>query len=89
MTHEEAQKMMQKVANWQLKDNNITRHYEFKDFKEAMIFVNKVADVAETEGHHPDITISYNKVDITLTTHSSGGLTENDFIVAAKIDELT
>ena len=66
----------------------IGREFEFKDFKEAMTFVNNVADLAETEGHHPDITIHWNKVKLDLWTHSVDGLTENDFIVASKINKL-
>lgn len=61
----------------------------FKDFKEAMSFVNNVAGIAEEEGHHPDILIHYNKVTLTLWTHFIGGLHENDFIIAAKINSLT
>ena len=60
----------------------------FKNFVEAMAFINKVADIAEEERHHPDIHISYNKVQLTLTTHAIHGLSENDFILAAKIDSL-
>ena len=60
----------------------------FKNFIGALAFVNKVGDLAEAEGHHPDIHISYNKVQLTLTTHAIGGLSENDFILAAKIDSL-
>ena len=66
----------------------IERQFRFKDFREAIAFVNKVADLAESEGHHPDIFISWNKVRLTLTTHKIGGLSRNDFVLAAKIDEL-
>ena len=66
----------------------IRSRFEFKDFKEAMIFINKVAAIAEEEGHHPDIFISYNKVTIELWTHSIGGLSENDFILASKIEKV-
>jgi 4a-hydroxytetrahydrobiopterin dehydratase len=66
----------------------IGREFEFKDFKEAMTFVNNVANLAEAEGHHPDITIHWNKVKLDLWTHSVDGLTENDFIVASKINKL-
>lgn len=66
----------------------LERKFKFKDFKEAMVFVNKVADIAESEGHHPDIEISYNKVEIELTTHAIKGLSPNDFILASKIDAL-
>ncbi len=76
-------------GGWEVQDNiKIKKHFKFKDFKEAMIFVNKVADLAESEGHHPDITIHYNKVNIFIWTHSISGLSENDFILAAKIDNI-
>lgn len=67
-------------------NHKLRRQFIFKDFREAIAFVNKVADVAESEGHHPDIYIFYNKVQIDLFTHAVGGLSENDFIMAAKID---
>lgn len=69
-------------------DSKIQRAFAFNDFLEAMTFVNKVAVLAESEGHHPDIQISYNKVVIELSTHAVKGLTENDFILAAKINGL-
>ena len=68
--------------------SKITKEYKFKDFKDAMEFVNKVSVVAEKEGHHPDIEIHYNKVNIILWTHFVKGLSENDFIIAAKIDNI-
>ena len=68
--------------------HKIRRQFKLKTFKEAIAFVNKVADLAEEEGHHPDIYIFYNKVQIELFTHAVGGLSENDFIMAAKIDTL-
>lgn len=68
--------------------HKLRRQFSFKDFKEAIRFVNKLAEVAEAEGHHPDIYIFYNKVQIDLFTHAVGGLSENDFIMAAKIDVL-
>lgn len=68
------------------KNKKIERKFKFKDFKEAMSFINKVAPIAESEGHHPDIEISYNRVELELTTHAIGGLSPNDFIMAAKID---
>lgn len=66
----------------------ISRELKFKNFKEAMEFVNKVAAIANEEDHHPDIHIFYNKVVLELWTHAIGGLSENDFIMAAKIDTL-
>lgn len=76
-------------GGWEILDEKkIKKDFKFKDFKEAMVFVNKVAEIAESEGHHPDVHIFYNKVIIELWTHAVGGLSENDFIVAAKIDKL-
>lgn len=65
----------------------IVRTFTFKDFKEAMVFVNQVAAIAEEEGHHPDIYIFYNTVKLELSTHNIHGLSGNDFILAAKINE--
>src|SRR3989344_8695472 len=74
---------------WEVIDNlKLKRRFKFKDFKQAMEFVNKVADLAESEGHHPDIRINYNKVTLELTTHAIGGLSENDFVIAAKNENL-
>ncbi len=66
----------------------IVREFKFKNFVKNMDFVNKVAELSESEGHHPDLHISYNKLTVELWTHAVGGLSENDFIVAAKIDEI-
>lgn len=81
---------MPQVPNWQLLDNQkLQREFKLKDFKAAIAFVNKIADVAESEGHHPDMDIhSWNKVTVTLWTHAIKGLFMNDFILAAKIDEI-
>ncbi len=84
----EAEDYLAQTKGWVLSADakQISKEYKFKDFKEAMIFVKRVADIAEDEGHHPDIHISYNKVLLELSTHAIGGLSENDFIVAAKVD---
>lgn len=66
----------------------LERQLTFADFRAAMAFLNRLAEVAEAEQHHPDFAVHYNKVDITLFTHAIDGLSENDFILAAKIDEL-
>jgi 4a-hydroxytetrahydrobiopterin dehydratase len=71
-----------------INDKQLERSFTFKNFKEALAFVNKVAAIAEEEGHHPDIALSWGKVTIRLWTHAIGGLSENDFILAAKIDTL-
>lgn len=75
-------------AAWQVVEDGkkITREFRFQDFKAAIAFVNKVAEIAEAEGHHPDLMIHYKNVVVELWTHSIGGLSENDFILAAKID---
>lgn len=74
---------------WEVVEGKKIRYqFKFKDFKEAMKFVNKIAEIAEDEQHHPDIKIVYNKVTIELWTHAIGGLSENDFILAAKIEKL-
>jgi 4a-hydroxytetrahydrobiopterin dehydratase len=75
---------------WMLIDqcHMLARTFSFKDFKSALEFVNKVGAIAEEEQHHPDITLGWGNVGVELTTHAIGGLSENDFIVAAKIDEL-
>lgn len=64
----------------------ITKTYEFTDFLTAMAFVDKMAAIAEGEGHHPDFCVHYSRVDVTLWTHAARGLTENDFILASKLD---
>jgi 4a-hydroxytetrahydrobiopterin dehydratase len=83
--------MLEKVSDWNLIEDTvdkIQKKFKFKDFEEAMEFVNKVADVAEEQGHHPDIFIHWNEVTLTLYTHAINGLFDNDFIMAAKIDKL-
>ena len=77
-------------SNWDVvEEKMLRREFTFPDFKTAMDFANQVADIAEEEGHHPDLHISWGKVVVELYTHAIGGLSENDFIVAAKIDELS
>jgi len=81
---------LKKIPKWRTdrRYKKISRKLKFKDFVEAMVFVESVAKVAEENGHHPDINISYNTVTLILWTHRIGGLSENDFILAAKIDRL-
>jgi 4a-hydroxytetrahydrobiopterin dehydratase len=86
---EEAAIFARDLREWKVIENKkIVREYKFKDFKESMVFVNKVADIAEREGHHPDIKINYNSVTLELTTHAVSGLTENDFIVVSRVDRV-
>jgi 4a-hydroxytetrahydrobiopterin dehydratase len=90
LTEETAREYAAATPEWTLAEDGtrLFRRFEFKDFKAAMEFVNRVADLAEDEGHHPDIAIHWNKVELTLWTHKIGGLHENDFILAAKVDGL-
>lgn len=84
---EKVEEYLKEVAGWELKDNKlIFKMFSFKSFKEAIDFVNQVAGIAEEEQHHPDIYIHYKKVTLELTTHAIKGLSENDFIMASKID---
>lgn len=76
-------------TEWNLIDGKtITHKYKFKNFKEALEFVNKVGKIAEAEGHHPDIELGWGRVVVSLMTHKIGGLSRNDFIMASKIDDL-
>ncbi|MCH7828299.1 4a-hydroxytetrahydrobiopterin dehydratase [Patescibacteria group bacterium] len=78
-------------GEWEaIDEKKIQKQFSFKNFKEALAFVNKVGEIAESEGHHPDIRLfGYKNVEIELSTHAIGGLSENDFIVAAKIEQLS
>jgi len=90
-TPDVATEMMSQLSeDWMLVDNAhlLVREFRFKDFAQAMAFANKVAAIAEEEGHHPDLAIGWGTVSIELTTHAIGGLSENDFILAAKIDQV-
>jgi len=85
-----AREYLKHVKQWKLLGGkSIFREFKFKDFKQAMSFVDKVGEVAESEGHHPDILLySWNRVRLTLSTHAVKGLSINDFILAAKIDRI-
>ena len=80
--------LLKEIPSWTLKDGHLYKKFKFKNFVESMKFVNAVADIAEQEGHHPDFCVHYNRVEIELFTHAIKGLSENDFIVAAKIDKI-
>jgi len=88
LTEEQATELLKQIPSWEIKDGHVYKQFNFKNFKESINFVNKVADIAEQEQHHPNITINYNKVSIELWTHAINGLSENDFILPAKIDEI-
>ncbi|GAB4133658.1 MAG: 4a-hydroxytetrahydrobiopterin dehydratase [Cyanobacteria bacterium J069] len=88
LTDLEIQSQLGRLADWSVQGDRIQSRRTFKDFIEAIAFVNKLVEPAEAAGHHPDISISYNQVIITLTTHDSGGLTQKDFDLAAQIDQI-
>jgi 4a-hydroxytetrahydrobiopterin dehydratase len=90
LTKEQAADFLPHVPLWSMNDEatHITRVFRFKNFKEALDFTNKIGALAEEEGHHPDIQLGWGKVGVTLTTHAVKGLSENDFVLAAKIDLL-
>ena len=88
LTPDQIKAALPSVKNWNKASASIVRTFAFKDFSEAMAFVNKVASIAERDNHHPDIDIRWNKVTLTLATHSEGGLTKKDFDLALKIDGL-
>jgi 4a-hydroxytetrahydrobiopterin dehydratase len=79
---------LKKLPEWELEKKHIERLFEFDEFVQAIDFINSVAEIAEDEEHHPEIDIRYNKVLLKLSTHSEGGLTDRDFEVAEKIDNL-
>src|ERR1035437_5321743 len=86
---EELERMRNQVPGWQVVEgHHLARNFPFPDFRTALDFVNRVGAVAEEEGHHPDLCLSWGKVDIQTWTHTIDGLTESDFILAAKIDRL-
>ena len=85
----ELKALHQQTPQWDVvNEHHLHREFKFPDFKQALAFVNRVGDIAEQEGHHPDILLGWGKTGITTWTHSVNGLTESDFILAAKIDRL-
>jgi 4a-hydroxytetrahydrobiopterin dehydratase len=87
LTPQQSKLLLPDVPGWVLDGDALTRRIELDDFKAAMSFLNKVADIAESEGHHPDFSVHYNRVDFKISTHAIRGLSENDFILAAKISD--
>lgn len=84
----EIHKRLEELDGWEMTNDGISKRFEFEDFRKAMEFVNKIAEEAEKENHHPDITINYSKVTLFLVTHSANGLTHKDFKLAKIIDQL-
>jgi len=88
LTKPDIQQRLKKLEQWSHAGKALQKKYTFKAFLPAIAFVNKIAEAAESAGHHPDITINYSVVGISLSTHSEGGVTEKDFDLAAKIDQI-
>jgi 4a-hydroxytetrahydrobiopterin dehydratase len=75
------------LPDWRVRDDRLSRSFRFDDFKTALAFVNRVGAVAEEQGHHPDIHLTWGRADVETWTHDAGGITASDFTLAAKIDE--
>ncbi len=90
LTKDEAEALLAQLRGWELSDGakKIEKTWKFADFAKALAFVNAVGALAEAENHHPEIELAWGKVEIELSTHAIGGLSENDFILAAKIDQI-
>ncbi len=90
LTIQEAESLMKELNEWTLSPDakKIEKDFTFKNFAEALAFANKVGAIAEAENHHPEIEIAWGKAEVELSTHSIGGLSHNDFIMAAKIDTI-
>ena len=86
LSMDEVKRKVHDLKGWELSDNVLQKKYSFKSFKGSMAFVNKVAELADSVDHHPDIIINYNRVILKLTTHSQGGITDKDFNLAQMID---
>ena len=96
LTDDKICELLKQISGWQIKKTaqdgqtfkTLQKNFKFKDFRAAMSFLRQIEELAEAEGHHPDFCVHYNKVDFTLYTHAIFGLHENDFILAAKIDQI-
>jgi 4a-hydroxytetrahydrobiopterin dehydratase len=88
LSDEEIARRLDELDGWERRGDAIRKTYDRGDFVGSVEFVNALVEPAEDMGHHPDVSISWSKVEVTITTHSEGGLTENDFELAARIDEL-
>jgi len=89
MAHDDIQNLLEKLDGWNvIEDHHLVKAYAFGNFRESLKFVNRVGTLAEEQGHHPDICFGWGNAEITIWTHKINGLTESDFVLAAKIDQL-
>ena len=88
LSSNEVASLLPQIEGWELLEQRIWRGYDFKNYYQTMAFVNAIAWISHREDHHPDITVGYNHCRVEYTTHAVGGLSENDFICAAKVDAL-
>ena len=89
LTAEEIEPLIARLDGWSVvEQHHLTKSYKFSNFLDGLEFVNRVGEIAESEGHHPDVYLSWGKVGIEIWTHKIDGLTESDFVLAAKIDRL-
>jgi 4a-hydroxytetrahydrobiopterin dehydratase len=88
LSDEEIESRLGSLEGWERAGDAIRREFKFKDFVGSVDFVNRITPLAEEMNHHPDLEISWNKVTVSLSTHSQGGLTDNDFELASKIDSV-
>jgi 4a-hydroxytetrahydrobiopterin dehydratase len=88
LTREQIAEQLGTMPGWQLQGSELAKTYRFKNFLEAVDFVNKIAREAEAAGHHPDLLVRWGEVTVQLTTHSAGGVTESDLKLAKKIDQI-
>jgi 4a-hydroxytetrahydrobiopterin dehydratase len=88
LSQNEATNLLKQLDGWELKDKRISKSFAFKNYYQVMAFVNAVAWMTHREDHHPDMTVGYNQCRVEYSTHAIGGLSENDFICAAKVDAL-
>lgn len=86
---DQIQDLLRQLSGWEvINEHHLRKEYQFKNFRESLDFVNRVGELAEEQGHHPDICFGWGKAEITIWTHKIDGLTESDFVLAAKIDNL-
>ncbi|MBE9223218.1 4a-hydroxytetrahydrobiopterin dehydratase [Cyanobacterium stanieri LEGE 03274] len=88
LNQQQIQQKLENFQDWNVEGKNLVKTFQFDDFLKAIDFVNQLVAPAESAGHHPDISISYNKVTINLTSHDQGGITEKDFDLAQKINQI-